>query len=237
MSFYVLAVLAPSGHKGEKWVRADGQTFLGRASAEARPAARSRGPSQEPKVLILSCFRVRLHHTTVHSLARLCSVDSANCLSRTSTQKRGAVHMIPSSSCCLLRKPFVPKAFGRSGERSSYLRSSFRRWAIFAALPLGHRRSSCTSMQQPEKRVPCTLGCCMCVFAKDVTGTAPVQVVNEARVSLLRPSVRGWFMIDVLRQVLRPLGTGAFHAAVEVHGRRPGPVCVASFSGTGRTGP
>ncbi|CAE7513155.1 desi2 [Symbiodinium natans] len=34
--------------------------------------------------------------------------------------------------------------------------------------------------------------------AHDVTGTAPVQVVNE---------------------VLRPLGTGAFHAAVEVHGR------------------
>ena len=36
------------------------------------------------------------------------------------------------------------------------------------------------------------------VHIYDVTGTAPMKVVNE---------------------VLRPLGTGAFHAAVEVHGK------------------
>ncbi|CAE7264497.1 desi2 [Symbiodinium sp. CCMP2592] len=36
------------------------------------------------------------------------------------------------------------------------------------------------------------------VHIYDVTGTAPLKVVNE---------------------VLRPFGTGAFHAAVEVHGR------------------
>ena len=56
----------------------------------------------------------------------------------------------------------------------------------------------------------------MCL-AEDVTGTAPMQVVNEA-ISLLG----GSFMASLMEhcgQVLRPLGTGAFHAAVEVHGR------------------
>ena len=117
----------------------------------------------------------------------------------------------------LRRKPFVPKAIGRSGQVSLFC--SFFVEDGQSLLPCcavaSHRPHLCSRLRASTGLHGCAAKCVQQIMAKDVTGTAPMQVVNEAFASFCPRRLE----TCCGSQVLRPFGTGAFHAAVEVHGR------------------